>query len=82
MGEAVDFDKLLDVDVNVNLGGVQARVAEHLLDPAFEAGQVGPVLQHERGNGVAEQMATGVPGGSAAVVKLANGRRSVGRETG
>jgi len=50
----VDFDELADVHVGVNLGGVQARVSEHLLDVT----QVGAVLQQERRHRVAEQVAT------------------------
>ena len=54
MGQLVDFDELADVDVGVNLGGVQPRVSEHLLDVT----QVGAVLQYQRRHRVAEQMAT------------------------
>lgn len=45
--------ELSDGDLGVNLGGVELGMAEELLDVA----DVGPVLQHQRGAGMAEQMA-------------------------
>ena len=53
MTEAVNFDELLDVHVGVNLGRVQSRVAEHLLDVT----EIGAVLQHERCHRVPEHVA-------------------------
>lgn len=32
VGEAVDFDQLLDIDVRVNLGGVEPGMSKHLPD--------------------------------------------------
>ena len=53
MGRGVDLLEFADTDLGVDLGGVEPGVAELLLD---EAG-VGPVLQHEGGAGVAQQVA-------------------------
>jgi len=57
MGQLVDFLQLGNRHRRVNLGRLETGVAEQLLDVT----DVGPVLQHEGGAGVAEQMAgTGV----------------------
>jgi len=48
----VDFLELLDGDLGIDLGRVQALMAEHLLDVA----DVGAVFQHFGGHGVAEEM--------------------------
>ena len=53
MATRVDLAELGDRDGGVNLRGVEALVAEELLDEA----DVGAVLQHVRGARVAEQMA-------------------------
>jgi hypothetical protein len=59
--EAMNFNELLDIDVRVNLGGVEPGVSKHLLDVT----QVGAVLQHERGHRVPEQVATAIFGDAA-----------------
>ena len=61
MRQAVDFNQLLDVDVGVNLGGVEPGMSKHLLDVT----QVGAVLQHQCGHRVPEQVATAVFGDAA-----------------
>ena len=53
MRERVHLLQFEDRDLRVDLGRVEPRVTEHLLDEA----DVGAVLQHERRHGVAEQMA-------------------------
>ena len=45
--------KLLDGEVGVEFGGVEVFVAEEFLDGA----EVGSVVHHEGGDGVAEEMA-------------------------
>jgi hypothetical protein len=54
MGAGVDFLQRLDGNVRVNLNRLQAGVSKHGLDEA----NVSPVLQHERCEGVAEEVAT------------------------
>lgn len=54
MGRGVNFLERSDADLGVNLRGVQADMPEHGLDET----NIGAVLQHQRGHGVAEQMAT------------------------
>lgn len=49
----MDLLKLLDGEVGVEFGGVEVFVAEELLDGA----EVGSVVHHEGGDGVAEEMA-------------------------
>ena len=66
MGGGVDGPELGDRDPRVEGGGLQLGVAEHLRDVA----DVGPALEHERGGGVAEQVA------AAALSRCA--RRDVG----
>ena len=53
MGRFVDFLKRLNRDLGIDLGGVEVGVTEHGLDEA----DVGTVLQHVGGHGVAEEMA-------------------------
>jgi len=50
----MDFLQLADADLRVNLRGGQFGVAKHLLDKP----DVGPILQHQRGHRVPEQVAT------------------------
>ena len=50
----MNFLERPDTDLGVNLRGVQADMPEHGLDET----NIGTVLQHQRGHGVAEQMAT------------------------
>ncbi len=52
MCECVDLFELADADLRVNLGGVQLGMAQKLLDVT----DIGAVLQHQRGAGMAEQM--------------------------
>lgn len=54
MGALVDRLQLADGDMGVNLGGFEFGVSQHLLDEA----DVDAVFQHQRGTGVAEQVAT------------------------
>lgn len=49
----VDLFEHTDGDLGIDLGGVQADMAQQLLDKA----DVGPVFQHHGGHGVPEQMA-------------------------
>ena len=53
MAGAVNLLQLLNADLGVNLGGGQFGVAKQLLDEA----DVGPVFEHDRGAGVAQQVA-------------------------
>jgi hypothetical protein len=53
VGASVDFLELPDADLGLNLGRGEAGVAEQLLDIA----DIRPVLEHERGAGVAEEVA-------------------------
>ncbi len=50
-----------DGDVGIDLGGVEPGVAEQLLDEA----DVGPVLEHVGGAGVAQQVAGTWPADAA-----------------
>lgn len=54
MGGRVNLLERPDTDLGVNLRGVQADMSEHGLDKT----DVCAVLQHQRGHGVTEQMAT------------------------
>jgi hypothetical protein len=53
MAAGVNLLKLLDADFGIDRGGVEFLVSEQLLDEA----DVGPVLQHVRGAGVAQHVA-------------------------
>ena len=53
MGEGMHFLEPSKRDLCVDLGGRELGMAEDLLDRS----QIGPVLQHESGHGVAEEMA-------------------------
>ena len=57
MGSGVDFAKLHDGHVGIDLGGVEPGVTEQLLDEA----DVGAVFKHVGGAGVAHQVAGARP---------------------
>jgi hypothetical protein len=57
MAAGVNLLQLFDGDFGVNGGGVQLLVSEQLLDET----DVGPVFQHVRGAGVAQDMAAPFP---------------------
>jgi len=52
MRQGMDLLELADTDLRVNLGGIELGMAQKLLDVA----DIGPVLQHQRGAGMAEEM--------------------------
>ena len=85
MRAGVDFLQGLDGNVGVNLRGLQAGVAKHGLDVT----NVCAVLQHEGGEGVAEQVAAAglahpgsrdVPGDEGREVFDGDGAAAVGEE--
>ena len=53
MAASMNLLQLLDADLGVDGGGVELLVTEELLDE----GDVGPVFQHVRGAGMAEDVA-------------------------
>ncbi len=53
MGEGMHLLERADADLGVNLRGVELGMAQKLLDVA----DIGPVLQHQRGAAMAEQVA-------------------------
>lgn len=50
MGRGMNFLQRPDTDLGVNLRGVQTDMSKHGLDET----NIGAVLQHQRGHGVAE----------------------------